>query len=168
MPLPILTTERLTLRPLLLSDAQPVFALRSDSEINKYLDRQPSQTIEDARNFIKNIIENEFIYWAITWTENETFVGTICLFEFSDKSDKCEIGYELLSQFQGKGIMQEAAGRVIEYAVQTLKAQTIEAFTHKNNHSSTKLLKKLGFITSSEADEANSVYCVFTFSKGLI
>ena len=32
-PFPILITERLTLRQLLLEDAQDVFALRSDSEI---------------------------------------------------------------------------------------------------------------------------------------
>lgn len=168
-PFPILTTERLTLRQLLLKDAQDVFALRSDIEINKYLDRQPSRTLEDARNFIdivtENIKKNESIYWAITWTESETFVGAICLFGFSDQPDKCEIGYELLGSFQGKGIMKEATSKVIEYAVQTLKVQTIEAFTHKNNLRSTRLLEKLGFKKSVEADNKSPNYFVFTYSN---
>jgi ribosomal-protein-alanine N-acetyltransferase len=34
-------------------------------------------------------------------------VGTICLFGFSDENASCEIGYELLTNFQGQGIMKE-------------------------------------------------------------
>ncbi len=167
MLFPILITERLTLRQLSLSDAQNIFALRSDSKINKYLDRQPSKTIEDARSFINNVVENELIYWAITLTESGAFVGTICLFEFSDTPNRCEIGYELLSNFQRKGIMKEAASKVIEYAVQTLQIQTIEAFTHKNNQSSTKLLEKLEFKKSIKPEEINPDYFVFTFNNGI-
>src|SRR6478735_7553630 len=131
-PFPILTTERLTLRQLLISDEQEIFTLRSDSEINKYLDRQPSNTIDDARNFInrvtENINKNASIYWAITLSDKNILVGTICLFGFSDENDKCEIGYELLTNFQGQGIMREASEKVIEYAFNTIKVQKIEAF----------------------------------------
>ena len=85
-PFPILTTERLTLRQLSIDDQQNVFALRSDKEINKYLGRQASKTIEDAINFINrindNIKNNNSLYWAITLTKTSTFVGTICLFDF--------------------------------------------------------------------------------------
>jgi len=104
-PFPILTTERLTLRQLLVNDEQEIFALRSDSEINKYLDRQTSNTIADARNFInmvnENITKNVSLYWAITLSNRNTFVGNICLYGFSDENDNCEIGYELLTNFQG-------------------------------------------------------------------
>jgi ribosomal-protein-alanine N-acetyltransferase len=55
---PILTTERLTLRQLSLADQQNIYALRSDKEINKYLNRVPSKTIEDAINFIKIVNDN--------------------------------------------------------------------------------------------------------------
>ena len=56
---PILTTERLTLRQLSKSDSEAILQLRSNPEINKFLDRKPSKTLEDALNFIKNITENE-------------------------------------------------------------------------------------------------------------
>jgi hypothetical protein len=36
--------------------------------------------------------------------------------------------------------MQEAAKKVIEYAVQTIKIQTIDAFPHHNKLGSTELL----------------------------
>ena len=158
-PFPILITERLTLRQLVISDEQEIFTLRSDSEINKYLDRQVSNTIEDARDFInkvnENIIKNDSLYWAITLGDKNILVGTICLFGFSDENSKCEIGYELLTNFQGQGIMKEAAEKVIDYAFNTIKVQKIEAFLHRDNQGSIKLLDKFSFRNSNEPDKTN-------------
>ena len=53
---PILSTERLTLRQLAINDDQEIFKLRYDKEINKYLNREPSISNEDARIFIKKIM----------------------------------------------------------------------------------------------------------------
>jgi [ribosomal protein S5]-alanine N-acetyltransferase len=165
-PFPILTTERLTLRQLSINDQQDIFALRSDEAINEYLDRDPSKTINDAINFINkindNIQKNNAIYWVITLTETKTFVGTICLFDFSNEKNSCEIGYELITKFQGQGIMQDAAKRVIDYAFQTLQFQKIVAFTHHKNEHSTKLLTKLNFLPSQETNNENAEFNIFT------
>ena len=156
---PVLTTERLTLRQLVIADEQEIFTLRSDGEINKYLDRQVSNTIDDARNFInkvnENINKNDSLYWAITLSDRNILAGTICLFGFSDENYKCEIGYELLTNFQGQGIMKEAAQKVIDYAFNTIKVKKIEAFFHRDNQSSIKLLKKFSFRNSNEPDKTN-------------
>ena len=158
-PFPILATERLTLRQLVINDEQEIFTLRSDSEINKYLDRQVSNTINDARNFInkvnENINKNDSLYWAITLSDRNILAGTICLFGFSDENNKCEIGYELLTNFQGQGIMKEAAEKVIDYAFNTIKVQKIEAFLHRDNQRSIKLLEKFSFRNSNEPDRTN-------------
>jgi ribosomal-protein-alanine N-acetyltransferase len=157
---PILTTERLTLRQLVIADEQEIFNLRSDGEINKYLDRQLSSTIDDARNFInkvnENINKNDSLYWAIALSDKNILAGTICLFGFSDENNKCEIGYELLINSQGQGIMKEAAEKVIDYAFNTIKVQKIEAFLHRDNQRSIKLLEKLSFRNSNEPDSTNS------------
>ena len=159
IPFPILTTERLTLRQLIVNDEQEIFTLRSDNEINKYLDRQLSTTIEDATNFInkvnENIHKNISLYWAITLSDRNILVGTICLYGFSDGNDNCEIGYELLTNFQGQGIMKEAVEKVIDYAFYTIKVQKIEAFLHRDNQSSINLLEKLSFSNSNKLDETN-------------
>jgi len=158
-PFPILKTERLTLRQPGVNDEQEIFTLRSDREINKYLDRQLSNTIEDATNFInkvnENINKNDSLYWAITLSGKNKLIGTICLFGFSNDNDKCEIGYELLTNFQGQGIMKEAAEKVIDFAVNTINVKTIEAFLHRDNQSSIKLLEKFSFKKSHEPDNAN-------------
>jgi ribosomal-protein-alanine N-acetyltransferase len=62
-------------------------------------------------------------------------------------------------------MMKEAASKVMEYAVQTIKVQTINAFTHKNNQKSTKLLAQLEFKKSVEPDKTSPDYYVFTFSN---
>jgi ribosomal-protein-alanine N-acetyltransferase len=165
---PVLTTERLTLRQLSIDDQQNIFALRSDKEINKYLDRQMSRTIDDAINFINvvndNIKKNNSIYWAITLTETKIFVGTICLFDFSKENNSCEIGYELLTKFQGQGIMKEAVEKIIAYAFKTLQFQKIIAVTHRGNQRSTTLLTKFKFKTSIEAGKENPELDIFTLT----
>ena len=47
-PFPVLKTERLTLRKLASTDDNEIFALRSNENVNKYLDRKPSKSIDDA------------------------------------------------------------------------------------------------------------------------
>jgi ribosomal-protein-alanine N-acetyltransferase len=153
---PVLTTERFILRQLSDSDGQEVFLLRSDAAINKYLGRQPSKTLEEALGFIEKIRINSLSYWAIVPKGNEKLVGTICLFDVSEELKRCEIGYELLSEFQGKGFMREAAKKIIEYSIQTLGLETIDAYTHKDNQSSTSLLKELKFINMDSVDDNNS------------
>src|SRR5215218_1634995 len=131
-PFPVLKTERLTLRQLVSSDDNEIFALRSDGNVNKYLDRKPSKSIDDARNFIQaineNIQMNDSIYWAITLNATDKLIGTICLFDFSSDNLKAEIGYELLPDFQGKGIMQEATSKVIQFGFQHVGLASIEAY----------------------------------------
>jgi [ribosomal protein S5]-alanine N-acetyltransferase len=156
-PFPLLKTERLTLRQLRSSDDKEIFALRSNDNVNKYLDRKPSKSIDDAKNFIQtineNIQRNDSIYWAITLDGTDRLIGTICLFDFSQDHSKVEIGYELLPDFQGKGIMQEAASKVIQFGFQHVGLNSIEAYTHTENQGSTRLLEKLNFKRGSAADE---------------
>ena len=167
-PFPTLTTERLTLRQLSMDDQQSIFELRSDEAINKYLNRQVAETIDDAVNFINkindNIKNNNSIYWVITLTQARVFAGTICLFDFSTVNSSCEIGYELMTKFQGQGIMKEAAEKVIDYAFQTLQFKKILAFTHNENQHSTKLLTKLNFIKSLQADNEHPGFTTYTLA----
>ena len=168
-PFPILKTARLTLRQLAIYDEQEIFTLRSDNEINKYLDRKRAETIDDARSFIDKISENtnknDSVYWAITFNDKNILIGTICLFGFSYENDKCEIGYELLTNFQGQGIMSEALEKVINYAFNIIGVQKIEAFLHRDNRRSIKLLEKFSFRNSNEPDRTNPELICYNLTK---
>lgn len=148
-PFPQIVTERLLLRQLSLNDAEEIFALRTNEIVNKHLDRSKPASLDEVKDFIKKINlgiqANESIYWAICLKEQTKLVGTICLWNFSDQENKAEIGYELLPQFHGKGMMQEAFLKVTEFAFHTLRLDTIEAWTTTSNESSKKILERNGF-----------------------
>jgi len=144
-----LSTKRLILRKPELNDAREIFNLRSNEQVNQYLDRHPATDLEDATDFLNKIIQSidggEGSYWAICLKENPRLVGTICLYDFSPDRQTAEIGYELLPFYQHKGIMQEAMSVVLHYSFHTLNLETVTAFPSADNKSSIKLLQKNEF-----------------------
>jgi len=161
---PFLRTERFVLRPLDISDDGEIFALRSDDEINKYLNRQKAVNIEDARDFIRKIqqgvADNSAILWVIAAKDTDHFNGTICLWNISAKNETAELGYELLPAHHGKGIIQEIMSVVINYGFDIMKLRIIEAELSPQNIKSVKLLEKNGFVVkpgSDQSDNNNSI-----------
>ncbi len=148
-PFPRLTTKRLLLRKLTIKDAKEILILRSDKQVNKFLDRPKSGNITDAEKFIEKINSginnNQSVYWAITLKTSDTLIGTICLWNISIEKSMAEIGYELHPDFQGKGLMQEAITKIIDYGFNKMKLKTVTAFTHPANNRSTNLLLKNNF-----------------------
>lgn len=149
-PFPVLQSERLILRKLSLDDAEEIFFIRSDEKVNKYLDRPRATSIWDAHNFINKtnraIKNNECIDWAITFKDDSGLIGSICLWNLNEEENKAEVGYELLPDFQGKGIAHEAVLVVIDYGFNIMSLNKIEAYTHKENLASIKLLEKFEFV----------------------
>lgn len=170
LPFPGLITKRLILRQLNESDSYSIFSIRSDNTINKYLDRPKMTNIDEAEEFIKKIIDgiklNKWIYWGICFKGNPELIGTICLWNFSDDKTIAEIGYELLAPFQGKGLMNEALKCIIHYGFQTIGLEKIEAYTHRENSSSTRLLVKNDFqFIPDRHDENNSNNIIYTLTR---
>lgn len=162
---PTLNTERLILRQLFESDVEEIFLLRSDKNINRYLNRKTCETREDALNFIRSIQNKQLLYWAITQAQNRKLIGTICLFDIAADLSKCEIGYELLTYYQGQGIMSETLKIILDFAFQTLGLKTIEAYTHCDNQSSTKLLQKYNFKKTENDDLTNPDIRLFSLQS---
>jgi ribosomal-protein-alanine N-acetyltransferase len=148
-PFPNLITERLVLRQLKADDANEIFALRSSDEVNRFLDRPKATTIDDAKRFIDKINDgvnkNESVYWAITLKGENKLIGTICYWNISQEYVRGELGYELHPEYQGKGIMQEAILKVIDFGFEEMKLKTITAVPSGDNSKSRKLLEKNNF-----------------------
>lgn len=165
-PFPVLHTQRLLLRPLTLLDEMEIFELRSNDVVNRFLDRPKAQSLEDARRFIQKIIENvqlnEGIYWALAFQNDPRLIGGITLWNFDLKNDTAEMGYELLPQYQGQGLMQEALAKVIEYAFTTMQLRSIVAASHIHNNGSLNLLKKNHFTLHPSQEEPNMAIYVLT------
>jgi RimJ/RimL family protein N-acetyltransferase len=66
--------------------------------------------------------------------------------------DRIEIAYELLQEFQGRGIATEAADAVLEYAY-AAGHRRIWASVREWNTASFRVLQKLGFFDTDERDK---------------
>ncbi len=155
-PFPVLATECLVLRRLEPTDAYEIFLLRSDESVNQFVDRPRACSTADALAFINKINtiiqNNEGLYWAILPANETKLIGTISIWNIDAENDKAEIGYELLPAFQGRGLMQEALTRIIDFCFSTLKLKTIEAWLRADNLRSLKLLEKSNFCRDFEAE----------------
>ncbi len=149
VPFPDISTERLLLRNLKLSDDNEIHFLRSDAEVNKHIDRPLSKSIYDAREFItkinSGIEESKWVFWAITKKDEEKLIGTICLWNFSNDKLTAEVGFELLPEYQGKGFIGEALKNIIEYGFSELNLDKIEGYTNQKNTPSIKVMEKYNF-----------------------
>lgn len=147
-PFPILTTERLLLRRLVLSDCEQLLQLRSDEQVNKYLDRPKSANIDESIAFVKKIDEQlkaGCSYWVVSLKTDKILMGTICLWNFDTEKGTADLGYELIPAHHGKGIMLEAVKSVVNFGLNVMGLNVILALTHPQNEPSRKLLKRAGF-----------------------
>jgi ribosomal-protein-alanine N-acetyltransferase len=146
---PVLITEHLVLRQPEDKDIPEIVALRSNTSVNQYLDRPEQTNADEARTFIQKINDSidrkESLYWAICLKGETQLIGTICLWNFSDDRTTAELGFELTPGFQGKGLMNEVVGSVIRYGIDVARLTMIDAFVHKDNKKSIRLLVKNNF-----------------------
>ena len=161
-PFPELVTDRLVFRQLRMEDAEDIYLLRSDESVNALIDRVTATSIEDAYSFINKIISaqnnNESIMWVIALKDDPKLIGTICYWNIVKEKDEAEVGYELLPPYHGKGIMQEALLKVIEYGFDILKLKRIVADPKEINLKSVKLLEKCGFVKVGITDYGYLIY----------
>ena len=156
-PFPNLETNRLILRRLSAEDVLEIFALRSDKDVMKYIPRPLAKSIEDAQAHISLIDEkienNEGINWAITLKDNPKLIGIIGHYRIKPEHFRAEIGYMLLPEYQGKGIISEAIKEVVNYGFEVMKLHSIEAIIDPENHASEKVLQKNGFVKEAHLKE---------------
>jgi ribosomal-protein-alanine N-acetyltransferase len=149
-PFPVLESNRLLLRAVKPEDVNEVFELRSDPETMKFIPRPLLTSTEEAMTHIemitKKIAENEGINWAITLKGNPKLLGIIGHYRIQPENYRSEIGYMLLPEYQGQGIVSEAINMALEYGFNVLNFHSVEAVVDPENHVSAKVLEKNGFV----------------------
>jgi len=115
------------------------------------------KTEEEALAHIAMIDEkidsNEGINWAITLKGNPKLIGIIGHYRIRPEYFRAEIGYMLLPEYQGKGIISEAINEVVNYGFEVMKLHSIEAIIDPENFASEKVLQKNGFVKEAHLKE---------------
>lgn len=157
-PFPVIETERLILKRITNDDVNEVFELRSNPETMRYIPRPLVKTTEDALEHIamieEKIVANTGINWGISLKGDHKVLGIIGYYRLQPENYRAEIGYMLLPEFHGKGIITEAVKRLISYGFNELKLHSIEAVIDPENSASERVLEKCGFVKEAHLKEA--------------
>jgi ribosomal-protein-alanine N-acetyltransferase len=156
-PFPQLVTDHLTLRQISHDDVNDIFSLRSDKRVMQFIDRPLAKTTDEAAQLIQKIIDsfntNEGITWGIAMKNDPGLIGTIGFWRIVKEHFRAEIGYLLHPGYQGKGIMTEAMGPVLEYGFKNMQLHSVEANVNPANAASIKLLERNNFIREAHFKE---------------
>jgi ribosomal-protein-alanine N-acetyltransferase len=145
---PILRTERLLLRQFVDDDLENVFKGLSHPDIIKYygVSFQTLEATREQMTFFADLEKNETgIWWAVCSADNKIFYGAGGLTSLSKEHKKAEIGFWLISDFWGNGIMKEAMPLLCDYGFDNLGLHRIEGFVESENKNCKKAMAKLDF-----------------------
>ena len=173
-PFPYLETKRLSLRPVNIKDQYEVRRLLSSKKVAKFLDREVTTTISEARLHIirmrNGVRAGHWLHWAISLQENPLYLGSISLWNFSEDGKKADIGFNVIPANQGNGYTREAVTEVLRYAQEEMGISEVFAHTHSNNLRSINLLTKSGFqyqkefVVKNHTKAGESVMHLFCYS----
>ncbi len=143
----ILETERLILRTFNVDDASFYFELWKQASWIQYIGDKKFRDVDDARESLINgpmkmYAEKGFsLYMMIL--KDRTPIGMCGLIK-RDTLDDVDIGYGLLSAYEGNGYTLEAAQAVMNFAKNDLHLKRVVAITTTDNKKSINLLEKIG------------------------
>jgi len=141
--IPVLETERLTLRAPTLADVKTVAMLANDRRIAENTARIPHPyKTADAEGFITgaNAAGGEAVF--LITLRNRTVIGACGLVT---QDNVPELGYWLGVDFWGNGYATEALHAVIDYAFTDLEHDALQAGARVTNPTSRRVLEKCGF-----------------------
>ncbi len=158
--LPTLETQRLLLRPFMLTDAEAVQGILSDPRVTAMLLDIPRPfTRDDAVNWIRGrdmgILRDELYTFAITCRDDGEVMGCIDL-EVIAEHRRADMAYWLGSPYWNQGIATTAARRVIHFGFETLNLNRIYAQCLTENLASARVMQKAGL--KYEATFRQSIY----------
>jgi ribosomal-protein-alanine N-acetyltransferase len=153
---PEIETARLELRKLTTEHVAFVFQHFAFEEVNKYVDFDAAESVEDAREIIDWGLslykENHGILWGIFRKKDGQFIGQVNYVHrvsdnFTNHVHRVEVGFDLSPGYWGQGYMQEAMIKTISWIFNAYKVKInrIEAIINVENQRAKKLVSNIGF-----------------------
>ena len=140
--IPVLETERLTLRAPRRKDVTALALLANDRRIAENTTRIPHPYgIDDAERFIATVNKREGEACFVIMLD-DTLIGACGI---DPREDGPEIGYWLGVPFWGHGCATEAVRAVIDHAFGDLRHDTLQAGARVTNPASRRVLEKCAF-----------------------
>ncbi len=144
-----LQTERLTIREFTSADANFILRLVNQPSWLRFIGDRGVHSLEEARKYIQegpvsSYKRNGFGLYLVELQESQVPLGMCGLIK-RDSLPDVDLGFAFMPEFWGQGFAREAAAAVLAEGTNSLGLKRILAITSQDNHSSIKLLEKLGF-----------------------
>ena len=159
---PVLSSERLLLKPATAADLETLYALWRMPEVLRYLFDGITMTHEQARSHLQHFLDQNDEgcgLWMIYERAGFGFVGEIGL-EIPDEMVKFDPLLEGETEFQialhpdgwGKGYGEEALTVLLAYAFDELGLPQVMGVADAPNQASRRLQEKMGFVWQREVE----------------
>ena len=146
--IPTLTTERLTLRRLMVRDDADMYEYSKNKEVTEYLTWDAHPDVSYTREYLQYLGSHynigDFFDWAVVLDSEDKMVGTCGFTRFDYNNNSGEIGYVINPAYWGRGIAVEAVNAVMEFGFESLKLNRIEAKFIEGNSASMRVMEKAG------------------------
>ncbi|OGS41586.1 MAG: hypothetical protein A3K67_04290, partial [Euryarchaeota archaeon RBG_16_62_10] len=112
---------------------------------------EPPKDIEGAKQEIKLFCIDTFaastgIRWGIALKGEPGLIGTAGYYRWAKEGARnAHMGYDLVREHRGKGIMREALSAIIDFGFRQMKLHRIQIQTDPRNAASMRLAEALGF-----------------------
>jgi RimJ/RimL family protein N-acetyltransferase len=163
VPIPVIETPRLILRPPYEQDLDQFVALGADPEVMRYLGTGATQTPDEAERWLESILrearEGEtdppgLPGWRVaTAREGGAWVGLAVLKRMNPRHEEAvcegplvEVGYRISQAHWGRGYATEAAVALVRFGFLTLNLPAIAGIADVRNTASNRVLGKAGLV----------------------
>lgn len=146
--------------------AQPIFDMVDANRAHlrpwlPFVDRM--QTVEFAQNFVKGTMQrnSEGNEYAFVIVENEKVIGRIGVYKIDNQNKIGEIGYWIVEESQGKGIVTKSCKGIIDFCFSNLQLNRIEIRCGTENRKSKIIPEKLKFTKEGVIRQGELLYDSF-------
>lgn len=148
MKIPVLRAGQYHLEPFHADDQAFVFRALSHPDVIRYygVSYASFEATTAQMEFYKVLAICETgAWWKIIDSLTGEPVGACGCNNYQPAHEKIEIGYWLLPEYQGKGIMLQCLPAMITWTIDTFRLHRIEAWVEEGNEASRRLLRRCGF-----------------------
>jgi RimJ/RimL family protein N-acetyltransferase len=161
-----LETERLILREMRAEDATELLAVFGDPKVMAAFAAQPFDA-ERMRNWVERNLrhqrEHGYGLFSVVDRVDGVVIGD-CGLERMDIG--AELGYDLRSDYWGRGLATEAASAVRDLAFSDLGLVRLVSLVRVGNHASERVATKIGMSFVEQIERGGIRYRLFAIDRG--
>lgn len=164
----MLETSRLHLRRMQEEDVEALLRVFADPRVMASFGSPPFDRTQMERWVQRNLDHQEqygYGLFSVILRENGRLIGD-CGLEHMDVEGEpqTELGYDLRSDYWGRGLATEAAAAVRDYALGVLELPRLISVIRRGNEASRRVADKIGMRLAGELERDGQAYWLYAMS----